>query len=117
MEKAIEKAVEGGYEVLPKRAEFRSVEIDHDRWFLNFYDLEGMQSDHFTFTVGGTLLDPLFWQALGKAMRWQEKTDRLIGTEIGFSPPCLTWAYQWHRFIDCLAEGKDAEQFFEELLK
>ena len=34
-------------------------------------------------------LDPLFWQALATA--------------------------RWHRFIDHLAEGKDAESFFENL--
>jgi hypothetical protein len=27
------------------------------------------------------------------------------------------WLYHWHRLIDHLAEGKDAESFFADLLK
>jgi len=77
-------------------------------------------------------LDPLFWQSLGKAM---EREDRRWGFETchkgcqwytdgeGCSddlPPrekrSPMWKYQWHRFIDHLAEGKDAESFFENTL-
>ena len=48
-------------------------------------------------------LDPLFWQALGKAMGWGgEDWDG-------------GWRKHWHRFIDHLAEGKDAESFFKDL--
>ncbi len=66
------------------------------------------------------LLDPLFWQALGKAEGWEKKTvkgqpcgikdctgEHLKGTD---------WKEQWHRFIDHLAEGKTADSFFENLL-
>lgn len=27
------------------------------------------------------------------------------------------WRYEWHSFIDYLADGKDIESFFEKLLK
>jgi hypothetical protein len=47
-------------------------------------------------------LDPLFWQALGEARRWRKDTD--------------AWRWFCHRFIEHLAEGEDAENFFEELL-
>lgn len=55
------------------------------------------------------LLDPLFWQALGKAMGWKEEmwwVNNYIEA----------WKYHWHRFIDHLAEGKDADSFFQDLL-
>lgn len=98
MEKAIEKAIDiGGYEV--------------PAWALVGWE-RGTKYQWRSF-----LIDSLFWQALGKAEGWQEKTDKILGTEIGFSPPELTWKYQWHRLIDHLAEGKDAESFFTNLLK
>jgi hypothetical protein len=50
------------------------------------------------------LYDPLFWQALGKAEGWK-------GTE---EEP--RWAEEWHSFIDHLAEGKDIELYFTNLL-
>jgi hypothetical protein len=57
------------------------------------------------------LLDPDFWECLGQARHWgsagyyhREKGD--------FYP---AWQYNWHRFIDHLAEGKDAESFFASL--
>lgn len=50
------------------------------------------------------LMNPLFWQSLGKAMGWY-KGD--LGRD--------EWEKQWHYFIDHLAEGKDAESFFKDL--
>ena len=56
------------------------------------------------------LLDPLFWQALGRRLGWQEYDTEQGGryTEAG-------WKEQWHRFITHLISGKDAESFFETL--
>lgn len=58
-------------------------------------------------------LDPLFWQSLGKALGWN-------GCNFGdgretFCSWKLSWKEEWHRFIDHLAEGKDAESFFKTL--
>lgn len=79
--------------------------------------------------------DPLFWQALGKALRW-EKTFTVClacgGTyytveknpfkrrQCEHEKPVkdvFLWLYHWHRFIDHIAEGKDADSFFKELIK
>ncbi len=75
-------------------------------------------------------LDPTFWQALGKARGWDGKTlvrrGAIIGNfvtpdhkpyaEMGFGMDYIsTWCFHWHRFIDHLAEGKDAESFFASL--
>lgn len=56
-------------------------------------------------------LDPLFWQCLGKARGWgfAPYVNRIKGD---FYP---YWQYQWHRFIDHLAAGRDTESFFETL--
>ena len=72
----------------------------------------------------GVFLDPLFWQALGKAEGW-DMDDRSIwssrsGGKMGhldgqlyrFNSP----RWHLHRFIDHLIEGKDINSFFEKLL-
>lgn len=58
-------------------------------------------------------LDPLFWQALGKAERWSDRVPvysghRLVDAE---------WKVMQHRLIYALQEGKSADDFFRELLK
>ena len=55
-------------------------------------------------------LDPLFWQALGKAMGWESKDVVTNSAEY------REWQGQWHRFIDHLAEGKSPDDFFQDLL-
>jgi hypothetical protein len=54
-----------------------------------------------SFMVKGedTFLDPLFWEALGRAMDW-------MGGE---------WKAAWHRFVDYFAERKTPEAFFASL--
>ena len=46
--------------------------------------------------------DPDFWKALATARRWEDVN---------------AWRFHWHRFIDHLADGKDAESFFASLWK
>ena len=54
---------------------------------------------------------PLFWQALGKALGWT------IPVDPDWRRYNNTWQYHWHRYIDWIAEGKDADSFFKELIK
>lgn len=86
MEKAIKKAIEGEYKIL------RKTRMD------NY-----LSSD-----VNKALLDPLFWQALGKAEGWDKHS---------WGGKVELWKFEWHRFTDHLASGKDINSFFEELLK
>lgn len=63
--------------------------------------------------------DPSFWQALGKALGWNEEKD-YAGETSGDGKWHQTytinsWVSEWHRFIDHLAEGNTAESFFESL--
>lgn len=85
IEQAIQKAIEGGYgkgreDFIRKLPEFALSQV----W-----------------------LDPLFWQALGKSLGWDEDISE------GNNPE---WQAYWHQFIDHLASGKDAESFFAGLL-
>ncbi len=76
-------------------------------------------------------LDSLFWQALGKGLGWKETMHRLEYFMDGeekylywkgdnghqYTPHIVGWKYQMHRFIDHLAEGKDIDSFFNQLIK
>ncbi len=97
MEKAIKKAIEGGYATKCCQ-EFNSGSNHH---------LVLHEKEYFW-------CNPLFWQALGKAEGWDDDIKKLELTPIYYVP---RWRREWHRFIDHLAEGKDAESFFNELLK
>lgn len=62
--------------------------------------------------------DPTFWQALGKAEGWEdpEKGDDFPEAEV-LDLKQTGWNARWHHFIDHLAEGKDANSFFTNLIK
>lgn len=64
------------------------------------------------------LSKPETWQALGKARGWKNYADLKIKLDADSSLHFLRdeWKAQWHRFIDHLAEEKDAESFFETLV-
>lgn len=96
MQEAIKRAIEGGYKN----------QITED--FL----LEQKTGDTLTkYDYALTLIDPEFWKCLGKAEGWGEMPsgDMWQGKN--------KWIYQWHNFIDHLAEGKDIESYFKKLLK
>ena len=89
METAIKKAIEGGY------------------------DGHGLTLDSGAVIYDRFLLDPLFWQCLGKAEMWREKElEAKDGTKYK-----AEYIYVWHSFIDHIAEGGDIDSFFNQLLK
>lgn len=74
------------------------------------------------------LLDPLFWQSLGKSMGWETEKINLHLEAVLLSHELLSddtrgnietsriipvWLYHWHRFIDHLASNGTIESFFE----
>lgn len=101
MKEAIQKAIEGGYET-PNMSERTGTGI----------------------LTYNCLLDPAFWQSLGKAMGWEKRmevawgiVDEEHGGATSMKGYCMPeWQYHQHRFIDHLVEGKDAESFFNNLL-
>lgn len=65
------------------------------------------------------LLDPSFWQALGKSEGWEVyKTGRsfYIGANV-YHRNNPKWKYRMHDFIDNLAQGQDIETAFDNATK
>lgn len=112
MKEAIQKAIEGGW----GKEQFSASHLN-----LRVVNTEEGSID---MPLDCVFLDPLFWQALGKAMGWEGKVQEVIDTrtenprfQVGGWVNKGDWKTEWHRFIDHLAEGKDAESFFNELFK
>lgn len=82
--------------------------VEKGAYYTDFFEHEGLAS------LSDIWLDLLFWQALGKARGWRmhdalnKENDRVDRSE--------AWPHYWHRFIDHLAEGKNAEEFFASLV-
>ena len=101
IEEAIKKAIEQGYDVSGFLPGFPDRKIQPAK-LLVF--IMSRKSDIF--------LDPLFWQALGKSLGWGRNIDGSKEQPFG---NFKQWKLEWHYFIDFLAEGKTAEQYFETL--
>ncbi len=123
MEKALKLAVEGGYEIAPKiwgtptiyrkKTAFRNFEL--------IFPADSPRQTAMRVYTEKIFLDPLFWHALGKSLGW-DKIDtqkaEMIRKSGGIPRNIGYYTLQkWYSFIDHLAEGKDAESFFNELLK
>ncbi len=103
MKEAIQKAIEGGWK--PEQ-----IALEHwEKIMPNMHRLDQWR------VCSYALLDPLFWQSLGKSLGWEDEKNcpvcwrKMVITGTG-------WMCHWHRFIDHLASGKDAEEFFNNLL-
>ena len=122
IQQAVEKAIEGGYmkakdyfgyiPSVVKEVHYNKPEKLHQGH--NFFErtsgsfhFGSAKKYSFSISVNEIFLDPLFWQSLGKAMGWRQDEDQWGDR--------AEWVSQWHRFIDHLADGKDAESFFEGL--
>ncbi len=105
MKEAIKKAIQGGFKPhwsLHEDTIEKTIEM-----------LEGkdeIYSDYFGTIKQAPkpLLDPLFWQSLGKALNW--KIDK---SRVGLHE----WKIRWHEFTEHLINGGEAEKFFNQLLK
>lgn len=62
------------------------------------------------------LLDPLFWQCLGKALGWGDESECPLACCGGICPINIPmWQSQWHRFISHLSGGGTIGSFFENI--
>lgn len=52
--------------------------------------------------------DPLFWQCAGKALGWPIEDGLTLRVE--------GYLGHWHRFIDHIADHKDPEEYFKNIL-
>lgn len=94
MEKAYQKAKEGGYD---------------GRLFSN--------------KIGSEFYDPSFWKCLGKSLGWTGKCegsflDGFAHPSYKDCPMCkkAAWQNKWHEFIDFIAGGQSPDTFFSQLL-
>ena len=94
---AIEKAITGGWQPLSE-------------WGSSWVDIPQER----------IALDPTFWQALGKALGWDEdNTTDMIWTCALCNQECgghSKWLHYSHRFYDLILTSGDTEKFWEELL-
>jgi len=98
----IKKAIEGGWKNKIKQA----TPILSRR-----FGLKTAQEMYFMWVFS----DPSFWQCLGKAMGWEIMYRPYKSGSTRNFDAIQGWLYQWHRFIDHLAEGGTAEEFFKEI--
>lgn len=120
MNEAIKIAIEGGLKEGEKWQFVRA-----NKYWAIWLDGNGTETP---ININNYLLDPLFWQALGKAMGAEGTVCILDGSEIEKNKCILNghydwdcdfipvWKWEWHRFIDHLASGGDAETFFADLI-
>lgn len=111
MEKAIKRAIDGGF--LPECQDRENIKIAIVQKTLDW---------------NAYLLDKDFWQCLGKAEGWGEFIDipcevcgqmschnKIVnGDRVKKINLCKTY---WHSFIDHISDGKDIDSYFEKILK
>ena len=116
IQEAMNKAVEGGYHIDGSdgiETSYIGANDEYSAWTRTDND------SSFMVPVEETLLDPRFWQALGRTLGWSEGCDLVIicvhGEEECQHCRGYYWMYQWHRFIQALAHGNTLEAFFARL--
>lgn len=116
IQEAIEKAVEGGYHLYGSDGMDTYDEratSDFSAW------TRTDNASSFMVAVKATLLDPQFWQALGKALEGKAECNLasicVHGEEECQSCRSSYWRYQWQCFIQALADGHTPEAFFAQL--
>jgi hypothetical protein len=117
IQEAIHKAVEGGYHIYGSDGmdtDYAGATHDYTAW------TRKDNASSFIVPTEETFLDPQFWQALGRALGWSEACDLVIScrhaAEEGQSCRGYYWMYQWHCFIQALADGKTPGAFFAHLI-
>jgi hypothetical protein len=113
---ALTQAVEGGYHVHGSDGmdtTFVGANSECSAW------TRTDNASTFLVPMEETLLDPCFWQALGRALGWQDACDLSISCMHGHEA-CRRchgayWMYQWHCFIQAIADGNTPEGFFAPL--
>jgi hypothetical protein len=116
VQEVIDKAVEGGYHIYGSdgmETDYGGATKDYSAW------TRKDNESSFIVPTEETFLDPHFWQALGRALGWSEQCDLAI-TCVHGEEECRQchgyyWMYQWHCFIQAIADGNTPEAFFAHL--
>jgi hypothetical protein len=116
IQEAIDKANEGGYHMHGSDGMETSYDGANNE-FSGWTRKDNLST--FLVPTEETFLDPRFWQALGCALGWSEVCDLTIicvhGEEECQRCRGYYWMYQWHCFIQVLADGHTPEAFFARL--
>jgi hypothetical protein len=116
IQEAVNKAVEGGYHLYGADGmdtTYVGANSELSAWTRRDND------SSFMIPTEETFLDPRFWQALGHALGWSEACDLAItcvhGCEECQQRHGYYWMYQWHFFIQVIADGSTTDAFFAQL--
>ena len=116
IQKAISKSIEGGWKenyICPK---------GYSKDECGCLDEQDCYDDCKEHKLSYWLLMSSFWQALGKALGWEESDGFDLeaiangGVPVSVGADKDRWKKEWHRFIDHLAKNKDPNDFFKQLL-
>ena len=100
IEQAIKEAVDHGYQPNVER----------------YPEMEGISPLQIAIAMqADVFIDPASWKALGKKRGWTTDDDFKYWQKSVAEWEDKYWKKFWHRFIDHLAEDKDAESFFKAL--
>jgi hypothetical protein len=116
VQEALNKATQGGYHIYGSDGmdtDYEGATNDYSAW------TRKDNASSFLVPTEETFLDHRFWQALGRTLGWSEACDLAIscrhGAEEGQRCRGYYWMYQWHCFIQALADGNTPEAFFAHL--
>lgn len=129
IEQAIRKAFEGGwlsdreFQFFNTTAQIADINT-HFRIKVRFYRKNGFVGTKWWEIADqkSAFLDSSFWIALGKVLGWDSNyRGKFIMTKHAYNDVVINhlypaWEYQWHLFIRHLAEGKDPNDYFKEIL-
>lgn len=101
----ITKAIEGGWRP-PNTAHVYGADAMDGVWVTDDRDTVFQLED--IYLVHEVLLDPKFWQALGKTKGWAVNTNRIQDWD-------HEWLYRWHCMIDALADERTIEEYLATL--
>lgn len=138
IQRIIERAIEGGWK---KRWVFLGITDTGHEMLARFESMATIGKVTYSFGVASILLDPTFWQAVGRVEGWGVSTineSRMClhcGVSNFIQPPfdsgcnhayypeacdvcskkSTTWKDYMHRMIQALIDGQKIEQFIETL--
>ena len=116
IQEAVDTAVEGEYHLLGSdgvATVYTGANSEYSAW------TRTDNHSSFMVPVQESFLDPAFWQALGRALGWEEACELAIICVHGHAEchRChgYYWMYQWHCFIQHIANGHPPDAFFASL--
>jgi hypothetical protein len=121
IQEAIKKSIEGGWKqyALDKFGEYTFLKVWQPTSIEYRYEVirEDGVNDYISIPEEEHIvLDPSFWQALGKVEGWgTEKDTEYIRKHAGNFVPMLAWKLRMHAMIDHLIKGGTIESYIETL--